>query len=49
MLPLWLTSWYMELGFSDPLTSYEKELETRAHVQIENQLGFYELQVMRCN
>ena len=28
-----------------PLTSYEMELETHVHVQIENQLGFHELQI----
>ena len=33
----------MELGFSDLLTSYEMELETHVHVQIEKQLGFHEL------
>ena len=34
----------MELGFYDIFTSYEMELETHVHVQIENQLGFHELQ-----
>ena len=29
----------------DLLTSYEMELETHVHVQIENQLGFHELQI----
>ena len=33
----------MELGFSDLFTSYEMELETHVHVQIEKQLGFHEL------
>ena len=33
----------MKLGFSDLFTSYEMELETHVHVQIENQLGFHEL------
>ena len=41
MLPLWLTSYWMELGFSDLFTSYETELETHVHVHIENQLGFH--------
>ena len=35
----------MELGFSDLFTSYEMELETHVHVQIENQLEFHELQI----
>ena len=35
----------MELGFYDLFTSYEMELETHVDVQIENQLGFYELQI----
>ena len=35
----------MELGFSDLFTSYEMEIETHVHVQIENQLGFYELEL----
>ena len=43
MLSLELTSYEMELGFSDLFTSYEMELETHVHVQIENQLGFHEL------
>ena len=33
----------MELGFSELFTSYEMELETHGHVQIEIQLGFHEL------
>ena len=45
MLSLWLTSYEMELGFSDIFTSYEMELETHVHVQIENQIGFHELQI----
>ena len=45
MLSLGLRSDDMELGFSDLLTSYEMELETRVHVQIENQPGFHELQI----
>ena len=47
MLSLWLTSYGMELGFSDLFTSYEMELETHVHVQIENQLGFHEHQIAR--
>ena len=39
------TSYEMELGFSDLFTSYEMELETHVHVQIEKQLGFYELKI----
>ena len=35
----------MELGSNDLLTSYEMEIETHVHVQIENQLGFHELQL----
>ena len=35
----------MELGFSDLFTSYEMELETHVHVQIEKQLGFHEYQI----
>ena len=34
---------WMELGFSDLFTSYEMELETHVHEQIEKQLGFHEL------
>ena len=45
MLSLWLTSYEMELGFSDLSTSYEMELETHLHVQIENPLWFDELQL----
>ena len=44
MLSLGLTSYEMELGFSDLFTSYEMELETHGHVHIENQLGFHEHQ-----
>ena len=45
MLSLGLTSYDMELGFSDLFTSYEMELETHhGHVQIGNQLGFHEHQ-----
>ena len=35
----------MELGFYDLFTSYEMEVEKHVHVQIENQLGFHELQL----
>ena len=45
MLSLGLRSYDMELGFSDLFTSYEMELETHVHVQIESQLGFHELQI----
>ena len=45
MLSLGLTIYEMELWFSDLFTSYEMELETRVHVQIEKQLGFHELQI----
>ena len=45
MLELGLRSYEMELGFCDLLTSYEMELEKQVHVQIENQLGFHELQI----
>ena len=49
MLSLWSTSYEMELGFSDLLTSYEMEPETHVHVQIEKKLGFHEVQVMKWN
>ena len=42
MLLLGLTSYEVELGFSDLFTCYEMELETQGHVHIENQLGFHE-------
>ena len=45
MLSLALTSYEMELGFSDLLKSYEMELETHVHVQIEKELGFHEHQI----
>ena len=45
MLELGLRSYEMELGFCDIFTSFEIELETHVHVQIENQLGFHELQI----
>ena len=35
----------MEVEFGDLFTSYDMEIETHVHVQIENQLGFYELQL----
>ena len=35
----------MKLGFYDLFTSYEMEVEIHIHVQIENQLGFCELQL----
>ena len=44
MLSLGLTSYEMEVGFSDLFTSYEMELETHVHVQIGNQQGFHEHQ-----
>ena len=34
----------MELGFCGLFTSYDMEVETHVHVQIENQLGSHELQ-----
>ena len=40
MLSLGLTSYDMELRFSDLFTSYEMEIETHGQVHIENQLGF---------
>ena len=46
MLSLGLRVYYMELGFSDLFTSYDMELKTHVHVQIENQLVFHdELQI----
>ena len=45
MLSLGLRSHEMELGFYDPFKSYEMEVETHVHEQIENQLGFHELQI----
>ena len=45
MLSLELTSYDMELGFSDFFKSYEMELETHVHGQIGKQLGFHELQI----
>ena len=45
MLSIGLTSYEMELGFYDLFISYEMEVETHVHVQIENQLGFHELKI----
>ena len=45
MLSLRLTSYEMELAFSDLFTSYEMELETDGHVHIENKLGLHEHQI----
>ena len=45
MLELGLRSYKMELGFCDLFISYEMEVETHVHVQIENYLGFYELEL----
>ena len=44
MLSLGLTSYEMEIGFSDLFTSYDMELETRGNAQIGKQLGFHEHQ-----
>ena len=45
MLELGLRSYEMELGLCGLFTSYEMDLETHVHVQIENHLGFHELQI----
>ena len=45
MLSLGLRSYKMELGFSDVFTSDEMEQETHVREQIENLLGFHELQI----
>ena len=45
MLSIELSSYDMELGFSDLFTSDEMELKTHAHEQIEKKLGFHELQI----
>ena len=45
MLSLGLTRYDMEIGFSDLFTSYDMELETHVHIQIEKQLGFHEHQI----
>ena len=40
-----LRSYEVELGFCDLFTSYDMELETHVHVQIEKQIGFNEHQI----
>ena len=45
MLEPGLRIYDMKLRFCDLFTSYEMELEAHVHVQIENQLGFHELQM----
>ena len=45
MLSLGLMNYEMELWFIDLFTSYDMELETNVHVQIENQLRSHELQI----
>ena len=45
MLDLGLRSYEIELGFFYVLTSYDMELEIHVQLQIENQLGFHELQI----
>ena len=35
----------MEIGIYKLFTSYEMEVETHVHVQIENELRFFELQL----
>ena len=40
-----MKSYEIQVGFCDLFTSYQMELETHVHVQIENQLGFHELQI----
>ena len=42
MLSLALTSYEMELGFSDHFTSYDMELEIHERVQIGKKLRFHE-------
>ena len=49
MLSLGFIIYDMEIGFSDLFTSYGMELETHVLVQIENQLGFRELQIACCH
>ena len=44
MISLGLTSYDMELWFSEQFISYEMELERHGHVQIGNQLVFHEHQ-----
>ena len=38
-------SYEMEIGIYELFTSYETKVETHVHVQIENKLGFCELQL----
>ena len=45
MLELGLRGYEMELGLCDLFASYEMELETHVHIQIETQLGFHEIQL----
>ena len=45
MLELGLRIYEKEVEFCDLFTSYDMELETHVHVQIENQLGFHEIQL----
>ena len=40
-----LVCYTMLVGFHEIFTSYEMEVETHVHVQIETQLGFHELQL----
>ena len=49
MLELGLRCYEMEVGFSELFTSYEMEVEIHVHVQIENPLGFHELQFHAIN
>ena len=44
MLSLGLTSYEMELWFTDIFTSYEMEVETHGHVHIEKKPGFHKHQ-----
>ena len=44
MLSVGLTSYDMELGFSEQFTSNEMEVETHGHVQIGNEQCFHEHQ-----
>ena len=45
MISLGLISYEMELGFDDLFKSYEMEVETHVPEQIENPIGFHELQI----
>ena len=49
MLQLGLRIYEMEIGIYKLFTSYEMEVETHVNVQIENQLGFSELQLHAIN